>query len=220
METTDPDPLDAIAPLAEPVRRRLYVFVAEQDDAVDRDTAAVAVGIGRPLAAFHLDRLVDAGLLETEYRRRTGRAGPGAGRPAKFYRRAGGRELAVSVPPRQYHLAAAILAEAATATGDATAAVLDAARRAGERIGASACGKPAVVDEQLARNGYQPTRDGDVIRLRNCPFDRIAETHRELVCPMNRSLIEGLLAGAGASGLRAEPQPRDGWCCVALVPST
>lgn len=213
------DPVDALAPLAEPVRRRLYAFVAGKGDAVDRDTAATGVGIGRALAAFHLDRLVEAGLLETEYRRRSGRAGPGAGRPAKFYRRAAGRELAVSLPPRQYDLAAAILAEGVEGSGDATAAVIDAARRAGERLGASAAGTAADIGELLARNGYEPTRDGDVIRLRNCPFDRLAETHRELVCPMNRSLIEGLLDGAGVTGMHAQPQPRDGLCCVAIVPS-
>jgi predicted ArsR family transcriptional regulator len=103
--------LDRLAPLADPVRRSLYAFVVAQPDAVDRDTAAAGVGVGRPLAAFHLDRLASAGLLDVEYHRRSGRTGPGAGRPAKFYRRARGLETTVSLPPRRYDDLAVILAE-------------------------------------------------------------------------------------------------------------
>ena len=105
------DALDRLAPLADPVRRSLYGFVVAQPEPVDRDAAAAGVGIGRPLAAFHLDRLAAAGLLEVEYHRRSGRTGPGAGRPAKFYRRARGRETSVSLPPRRYDDLAEILAE-------------------------------------------------------------------------------------------------------------
>src|SRR5215218_1329714 len=101
--------LDRLAALAEPVRRRLYQFVVAQGEPVDRDAAAAGAGIGRPLAAFHLDRLAEAGLLDVTYRRRSGRTGPGAGRPAKFYGPAD-HEFSVSVPPRQYDLAAEIFA--------------------------------------------------------------------------------------------------------------
>ena len=102
--------LDRLAALTEPVRRRLYEFVVAQAEPVDRDGAAAGAGVGRPLAAFHLDRLAEAGLLDVTYRRRSGRTGPGAGRPAKFYARARHGELSVSVPPRHYELAATILA--------------------------------------------------------------------------------------------------------------
>ena len=104
------EPLDDLAALAEPVRRRLYEYVVAQPGAVDRDGAAGGLGIGRPLAAFHLDRLAEAGLLEVEYHRRSGRTGPGAGRPAKFYRRPAGRDIEVSLPPRRYGLVAEIFA--------------------------------------------------------------------------------------------------------------
>src|SRR5918911_20308 len=53
----------------------------------------------RDLAAFHLDKLVEAGLLEASFRRLGERRGPGAGRPAKLYRRGAG-EVAASLPPR------------------------------------------------------------------------------------------------------------------------
>src|SRR5512135_3349010 len=109
-----PDRLAALAGLAsldEPVRRRLYEYVGDQDWPVSRDEAAAAAGITRTLAAYHLDKLAEAGLLATSYQRPAGRAGPGAGRPAKLYRQAG-QELTVSVPPRAYELLARLLAEA------------------------------------------------------------------------------------------------------------
>src|SRR5215213_10815912 len=100
MKYDEPEgPLAAVAALGDPLRRRLYRFVSTQDHAVSRDEAAEAVATTRSAAAFHLDRLVQDGLLETEFRRLSGRQGPGAGRPAKLYRRSHG-EIAVSLPAR------------------------------------------------------------------------------------------------------------------------
>ena len=50
--------------------------------------------------------------------------------------------------------------------------------------------------------------------LANCPFDRLAAEHTELVCGMNRELVEGVLEGTGAPGLRARLAPHVGLCCV------
>src|SRR6476646_2353096 len=105
------DALGRLAPLADPVRRSLYAFVVAQPEAAARDSAAAGVGVGRPLTAFHLARLSAGGLLDVEYHRRSGRTGPGAGRPAKFYRRARGLVTSVSLPPRHYDGVAQILAE-------------------------------------------------------------------------------------------------------------
>src|SRR5215210_4980262 len=102
-EPDAPDPPDlaaqisAIAALNEPIRRALYTYVAEQAGPVGRDEAAEAAGITRELAAFHLDRLLDEGLLDVEYRRLSGRSGPGAGRPAKLYHPSR-RQVQVSLP--------------------------------------------------------------------------------------------------------------------------
>ena len=104
------------AVLDDPVRHRLYDYVTAQDHGVSRSEAAGAVGIQRTLAAFHLDRLVETGLLDVTFRRPAGRAGPGAGRPAKLYRR-GAAEHQVSVPPRDYRGAAELLAEVVDVTG-------------------------------------------------------------------------------------------------------
>jgi predicted ArsR family transcriptional regulator len=103
------DDIDRLSALADPMRRRLYDFVvAAGPGEVSRDEAAQGVGVKRGLAAFHLDRLVEAGLLEVGYRRLNDRAGPGAGRPTKLYRRSSA-EVAVSLPRRQYGLAARLL---------------------------------------------------------------------------------------------------------------
>src|SRR5262245_43878805 len=105
------DRLTAIGALSEPTRRALYEHIAAADDWVSRDEAADLIGIERGTAAHHLDRLAADGLLEVDYQRRSGRRGPGAGRPAKLYRRAR-EEFDVALPPRDYALAGRMLAGA------------------------------------------------------------------------------------------------------------
>jgi predicted ArsR family transcriptional regulator len=219
----------SVASLAEPQRRALYRFVTARGDAVSKDEAAAALGVARSVAAFHLDRLVADGLLTTEFRRLTGRQGPGAGRPAKLYRRAEG-ELSVSLPARQYHLAAGLLAAAvdhATRTGTPAAAALtrianqqghELAQRARADAG-SRPGQRALVDAALAvleQTGYEPRTDGDEIVLANCPFHALADQQRDLVCGMNHDLLSGLADGLGDHVLDARLEPSDGTCCVRL----
>jgi predicted ArsR family transcriptional regulator len=204
----------ALRTLHDPVRRSLYRFVAAQPREVGRDEAARAVGVQRGLAAFHLDKLVEAGLLEVAaVRRVSGRSGPGAGRPAKLYRRAA-VDHQVSVPERTYGLAAELLAEAVDEAG-AEPALHAGARRAGARAGRQ---EPAGADlvEVLARRGYEPWRDGTVLRLGNCPFRDVAAGFPAVVCGMNLALLEGLLEGLGADAT-AVLDPAPGRCCVAVV---
>jgi predicted ArsR family transcriptional regulator len=216
------DPLDPLAALAEPVRRRLYEVVVAAGVAVDRDDAAAGAGIARPLAAFHLDRLAEAGLLAVEYRRRNGKVGPGAGRPAKFYRRASGPDIAVSLPPRDYSLAARILADAADRRDDGRTQVLEAAAAEGARIAGDAAPRSReALLALLGRQGYEPVEEPDgVIRLRNCPFHALVADHLELTCSMNLALLEGVLATSTGTGVTAASQPRPGCCCVAFIPET
>ena len=209
--------LASLSSLDDPVRRRLYEVVRERAEPVGRDEAAATAGVGRALAVYHLDKLVEAGLLTASYQRPPGRSGPGAGRPAKLYMRSD-REFAVTVPPREYELAARLLVQAVEADpgGSSRAALLDAARRLGADLGRRFHGN-ADLDQALAGHGYEPRRAEDgVIRLRNCPFHQLAQHHRDVVCGMNLGLIEGILAGLGAQGLRPvlDPQPRH--CCVAI----
>lgn len=207
--------IEAIGLLQDPVRRRLYEYVAGQDHEVSRHEAAEAVGVQRTLAAFHLDRLAEAGLLGVVFRRLSGRTGPGAGRPAKLYRRTL-TEREVSLPPRDYRTVATLLAEAAEAVrADRELAAV--ARRDGFAAGRAACDLP--LDKLLRGRGYEPVTGADGrIRLRNCPFHRLAEQFPPLVCGMNLALIEGLIDGAGQDH-RARMEARPGWCCVIVEPS-
>ncbi len=222
--------LEAIGALQEPLRRSLYLYVVSQREEVGRDEAAAAVGVQRTLAAFHLDNLVEAGLLEATFRRLTGRSGPGAGRPAKLYRRAE-VEHAVSLPPRQYDLAAELLAEAVEVAGDVPVrtSVTEVAHRHGVALGeevraglgprASRERRLAALTTVLERHGYQPRRDGQAVRLGNCPFHVLSERHRQLVCGMNLSLLEGVVDGMGAADLEARSDtPVAGACCVLVAP--
>jgi len=216
-----------IASLEEPVRRDLYFYVAAQLAAVSRDEAAKAVRVSRALAAFHLDKLVAAGLLEATYRRLSRRGGPGAGRPAKLYRRSS-RQVEVSLPQRRYELAARLLAESLVTAPDPSAAeaVRNAARQFGERLGGMALDRAGPRPSRarllnsattvLREYGFEPVTEGQTIRMRNCPFDALARDYRSLVCGMNLALMEGLLRGLGTSALKAELDPQPGLCCVAL----
>jgi predicted ArsR family transcriptional regulator len=213
------DDLAAAAVLDEPTRRALYDHVARQPAAVSRDEVAAATGVARGTVAFHLDKLVDGGLLDVTYERRTGRTGPGAGRPAKLYRRSA-RTVSVSLPQRRYDLAGDLLAAAVEQTGDpARQALAEQARRRGEELGAGlghTAGDPAAPRQALADLGFEPRPDGTGLLLGNCPFHRLAETHTDLVCGMNLSLIEGLLHALRCPGLRARLAPSPGFCCVRL----
>ena len=222
--------ISAISALNEPIRRNLYAYIVDQSDAVGRDEAAEALGITRELAAFHLDKLLEEGLLDVEYRRISGRSGPGAGRPAKLYRPSG-RHVQVSLPERRYDLAARLMAEALEdPKGDPVAAVDRAAHRFGETIGAQArrhLGRRPSATRLLERAcvvlreyGFEPIRVDDEIRLRNCPFDAVAQDHTALVCGMNLALAEGLVVGLGAEGINVRLDPMPGTCCVALSVST
>ena len=208
--TDDLQDLDAVASLTDGVRRQAYQLIAGGSGPVGRDEVAEALGVGRTLAAFHLDKLVAAGLLEVSYARRSGRTGPGAGRPAKLYQVAAA-EHAVSVPPRAYRTAAELLAEAVEQAG-AEQVLYQVARRHGRR----AEPEPDVT-ALLTGHGYAPVAVEDRIELRNCPFHRLADQFPPVVCGMNLALITGLLDGAGldgewAAGMDAAP----GRCCVTL----
>jgi len=209
--TEDLHDLDALASLTDRVRRQAYGVVADGTGPVGRDEVAEALGVGRTLAAFHLDKLVAAGLLEVSYARRSGKTGPGAGRPAKLYRLAPA-ERAVSVPPRAYRTAAELLAEAVEQAG-AEETLYRVARQHGRRT--PPC---AEVTELLTGHGYAPVADGpERIELRNCPFHRLAEQFPPVICGMNLAMITGLLAGAGLDdewAARMDAAP--GRCCVTL----
>jgi predicted ArsR family transcriptional regulator len=219
-----------IGALADPVRHELYRFVCSQPGPVSRDQAADALNIIRHQAKFHLDRLEAEGLLESGYARLTGRSGPGAGRTSKVYSRAR-RDIAVSLPPRDYELAGRLMAEAiaaSAATGLAAVELLDrVAHDYGRAIGDTAVtdgGEPPADAESalelaaavLTAHGYQPLRIDSELHLANCPFHALAQQQTELACGMNHALISGLADALTphSPGARLDPQPER--CCVVL----
>ncbi|WP_040726822.1 helix-turn-helix transcriptional regulator [Nocardiopsis chromatogenes] len=217
--------IGAAGALADTVRRRLYRYVCEQGEA-GRADAAEALGLTRNLAAFHLDRLAEAGLLEVERRRLTGRRGPGAGRPAKVYRRSD-REVSLHLPPRDYASAARLLAEAVERAG-AEEALYAVAREEGRRRADAAAREtgtavPATLGElagALARCGYEPAAPpedgapGGEVRLHNCPFQTLAAEFPPVTCGMNLELMRGMVERWGGFTARTAPSPEG--CCVAI----
>jgi predicted ArsR family transcriptional regulator len=212
----------AVAALAEPTRRRVYDFVVRQSDPVSRDDAVAALGLPRATAAFHLDRLVADGLLVAGFARRSGRSGPGAGRPAKLYERAE-CSVVVSLPERSYDLAGELLADAvveAEATGESPSEALGRrARERGRELGEQAGTGESAALRVLEEQGYEPRADGDAVVLANCPFHTLAQRQTELVCGMNLRLLEGVLEGVGEEAMAARLCPAEGLCCIRFEPT-
>ena len=216
----------AIAALDQPLRRDLYRLLSKADGWISRDEAATALGVGRPVAAFHLDKLVEAGVVEIRFERLTGRSGPGAGRPAKLYRPRQ-VDLAASVPERHYDLAGSLLAAAVADAAESGKPVVDClaavAHATGRQIGTEARESG---DDQGSVLGCAPPATGtsrepsraETSCSRNCPFHRLAEEHRSLVCAMNLDFLAGLLEGVSpAGGLSPRLQPEPGYCCVRIA---
>ena len=218
-----------IGALADPVRRRLYLYVCSRPEPVGRDEAAAAVGVARHQAKFHLDRLEEDGLLESEFARLGGRSGPGAGRTSKLYRRTG-REIAISLPDRDYELAGRLLADAVAESVASVEPVLDVLHRRaaahGQALGRAALAGAAAPEsaaaalrlaaQVLAGHGYEPRPEGERVVLANCPFHTLAKAQTELVCHMNEALVGGVAATLGPHCPHAALDPEPGRCCVVL----
>lgn len=219
----------AIAALEDGLRSRMYVFIRAQGRPVSRDEAAEEVGISRKLAAFHLDKLVERGLLKAHYARLPGRGGRGAGRSSKLYEPSD-LEVDVSIPERRYDVVGEIMVEAlAEASPEPPAEVArriayDKGHVIGEEVKAELHLRPpgseralSVAEETLADYGYEPYRvDNETISLRNCPFHNLSRRAPELVCGMNREFIDGFLRGLGNDSVEAALVPTPGECCVKL----
>jgi predicted ArsR family transcriptional regulator len=217
----------AVATLDEPQRRRLYEFVRAARKPVTREETAAALGISRKLAAFHLDKLVDADLLRrrpvADAPRRVGRR-PNVYEPSDVSHR-------VSVPARSHDLLADILLQAVlseSAHASARSAAEHAARQSGVAVGTDARAKQrtgrlgveralAATATVLAEHGFEPySADSRCVRLRNCPFHPLAAKAPELVCGLNHAFIAGLIEGMHADAVDAALEPSAGECCVEI----
>ncbi len=220
--------VEAVAVLADAQRRRMFDFVRHARRPVTREETATDAGVSAKLAAFHLDKLVAAGLL------RAGTASPGGvrkvGRQPKVYEPTGA-DLRVSIPERRHALIAEILLDAVGAQvpgEDARAAALRTARERGRELGADerARTRPGRLGPErsltlseavLERQGFEPDRTAPTgTRLRNCPFHPLAARSTDLVCGINQAYVSGLLAGLETNGVDAVLAPRPRHCCVEL----
>jgi predicted ArsR family transcriptional regulator len=211
--------VSAVTALDDPTRRALLSFVARSPEPVGRDVVAERFSMPRSTAAFHLDRLVEQGLLEVEFRRLSGRTGPGSGRPAKLYRRASG-EISVSVPERHYDLAANLLVTAVDRAATAGTSVIDALAEAAHTAGGALAAGADNLSDVLESNGFEPYTEPDgTIAMANCPFHQLVADHPDTVCTMNLHLLRGAACACGADpdSLRLDPAP--GRCCVTIRPA-
>jgi predicted ArsR family transcriptional regulator len=215
--------LTSLSALSHPVRRRLYELVIQAPRAIGRDEAAMSAGVSRSLAAYHLEKLTEQGLLEASFAREGSRAGPGAGRPAKVYRRSR-REFILCTPPRDYQLLGELLARAADKdrTGAVRATLEHVAYTYGQTVGESAkqVGRTGAtgLSRVLHQRGYEPFEDdGGMLLLQNCPFESVAADCPEVVCELNLRLVEGLIAGLDVRSARAVFDPADERCCVTIT---
>jgi len=221
--------ITALAVLGEDVRRRLYLLVRAAHRPVGREEAAAAAGISRKLAAFHLDKLVSAGLLQARHDPPPGLRR--VGRTPKTYEPVPA-DIAVSIPPRRHDVLAGILADAVLAGHDGGGARPAATRIAADRgreLGAAerARARPGRLGAErgltlpaalLTGSGYEPQRDpAGGLRLRNCPYHPLAARAPGLVCAINHAYLAGLLDGLGADTVTAVLDPQPGFCCVRLA---
>jgi predicted ArsR family transcriptional regulator len=211
------DQTAAIAALRDPARRALFDAVARSNTAVSIDEVVRATGTPKSTAALHLDRLVELGVLVVAFERRSGKSGPGAGRPAKVYR-AADVEIATSIPARDYELMGEVLAGALEVAEATRVPIGDAVHTVAAARGTAILARHGDLHGALAAVGYEPAVGEDgVVRLGNCPFHRLAGAHPDLVCRANLALVSAL--AADDDGCDAVLAPAPGRCCVLLVPA-
>ncbi|MGY1584622.1 helix-turn-helix transcriptional regulator [Streptomyces sp. MN13] len=224
--------IGSVSVLSEDSRRRMFLFIRRAGRAVTRDEAAASVGISRKLAAFHLDKLVDAGLLRARYET------PGGirkvGRQPKVYEPTDA-QITVNIPDRRHEFLADVLLDAVLTEGadeNATQAAMRTAEQRGREMGENAREETrpgrlgperglTACERLLNEYGYEPVRETPThLRLRNCPFHPLAAKAPDLVCGMNQAFLSGYLSGLEVSGVQAVLAPEPGECCVRLCPNT
>lgn len=213
--------------LKDRLRRSMYLFARRNPTGVTREEVARELGVSRRLAAFHLDKLADEGLVEFHYARPPGRSGPGAGRPAKVYRPID-PEIEVSLPERRYDLMGALLTDSiAGGTAQQTDEAKSVAYRKGFELGQDVKKQQrlrppgaeraiSIATKLLGEYGFEPRENDGELSLMNCPFYALSQRSPELVCALNHSFLEGIVRGLGNQTLDVALMPAKGQCCVRI----
>jgi predicted ArsR family transcriptional regulator len=203
--------------------REALLYVRGSPGGVTADDAAIELGVHRSVARNRLERLLRAGLLQTSFERRTGRAGPGAGRPAKLYS-AAPEPQALEFPPRRLPALVGRLLDELPAAGRK-----EALRRAGAEFGRDLARTARLRPKKQIEAGLESVCaavrslgfhaaldriEGDtaMIATPTCPL-RPLVTERPEAALIDRGMWAGLVE-RGITGLRAETVDCETHACL------
>jgi predicted ArsR family transcriptional regulator len=157
--------VDRIASLADADLLEMLAYVRAEAAPPTAADAAAAIGVSKSVARGRLERLVAGGFLAASYGRRSGRSGPGAGRPAKTYAVAPEPD-ALELPARRYPHLVHLLVQALPGRGRRPQLV-SVGRQFGRELARAATLKPAAraataadrVCSALGRLGFQTSAE-------------------------------------------------------------
>ena len=198
--------MDHLAAVGDPELREALLFARGHERPASADELAHEKGLHRNVARSRLERLVEAGLLAVGYERRTGRSGPGAGRPAKTYAVVPQLE-SIEFPADRSESLAGLLVGALAARGGEKP-LRDIGIEFGRELARSAKLRPAKsletgferVCAAVRRLGYQASLEqtgdaGAVIATPTCPLRPLVRARPEAV-EIDRGMWAGLASCA------------------------
>jgi len=202
--------MDFLAAVGDPELRDALLYARGQARPVTADELATAKDVHRNVARSRLERLVEAGLLAPAYERRSGRSGPGAGRPAKTYSVVPQLE-SIEFPANHSESLTALLVDA-LAAGGGRERLRETGVAFGRELGRAAGLRPVKkleagferLCEAVRTLGYQASLEqvepnGAVIASPTCPLRPLVRARREAV-EIDRGMWAGL-ASCAVSGV-------------------
>lgn len=219
---------DLTSTLGDPTRRSIYLTVRESAEPMTAAQIATAFNIHANVARHHLDRLADEGYLEVTRKRPDGQNGPGAGRPAKCYTSTN-KEIELQFPARRYDLLADLLIRVIQRLEPERASEI--AAQVGHEYGVELAGTLELPDagfdsaltavqQAMVNVGFAVntnTNDRQLL-MSHCPFGRTAFDHPEVVCSLDRGIVNGLMEALHHS-TDTITAPKENWGedCVTTV---
>jgi len=203
---------DLASSLGDATRRGIYISIREAPEAMATAEVAELFDIHPNVARHHLHRLVEDGYLSVTERRRSGKQGPGAGRPAKHYV-ATKKEVQLQFPGRRYDLLAELLVRVIQQIApDGASAAAEAVGREYGRELAAEIGLPedsgfeaaaTAVARAMIGMGFdtEANTDDRMLVTSFCPFGDTAVNHPEIVCKLDQGIVKGLLAATNQKPL-------------------
>ncbi len=219
---------DLTSTLGDPTRRSIYLTVRESAEPMTAAQIAAAFNIHANVARHHLDRLADEGYLEVTRRRPEGKNGPGAGRPAKCYTPTD-KEIELQFPARRYDLLADLLIRVVQRLEPERASEI--AAQVGHDYGVELAGTLdlpdagfdsvlATVQQAMVNVGFavDTNTNSRQLLMSHCPFGRTAFDHPEVVCSLDRGIVNGLMEALHhATDTVTAPKETWGEDCVSTV---